>query len=502
MSRWLAVAFALVAQTAAGHATLIATTPSDGERLQGSPPAIVLEFDEPVAPLSLTLVDDRGTRYAANRRAVSEGRVVRLVLDTALAAGGYIASYRVASADSHAIAGAIAFSIGAHAVPQHAQPSESMPTLATVGLRVLHLAMLLLTAGAAAYLVLVGTFPAFAKWITYGATGAVLTSIAVAGDRAIHLAADSSGTGVSQWAYAAGPCVVVIGAIGLMLTVRRDALAHRGAVLASAALMLASLVTSGHATTGVLPASALALFVHIAGVAFWAGALVALHFTLRNCDGAAALRRFSTIAQVVVPVALAAGLVFAALELRSLGDLASTPYGQLVIVKVGVTAVLLLFAAANRLVFVPAVARGNAYSPRWLRRSVVAEIVMVAVLVAVGATLGMTPPPRHDASERTVVSGGIQARIRASGDGVVDVHVASGSLPIDAVDVWVQVRNERASIGPLDRKAVRIGPGAYRVGDLPLGIEGVWNIVVRTRIDDFTQHDFETSLIVRRPRGT
>ncbi len=46
----------------------------------------------------------------------------------------------------------------------------------------------------------------------------------------------------------------------------------------------------------------------------------------------------------------------------------------------------------------------------------------------------------------------------------------------------------------LERKAARIGPGAYRVHDLPFRIDGVWSIVVRARIDDFTQREFATTL--------
>ena len=55
-------------------------------------------------------------------------------------------------------------------------------------------------------------------------------------------------------------------------------------------------------------------------------------------------------------------------------------------------------------------------------------------------------------------------------------------------------RHDAASIGPLERKAARIGPGVYRVHELPLRIDGVWTIVVRARIDDFTQREFATTL--------
>jgi hypothetical protein len=186
---------------------------------------------------------------------------------------------------------------------------------------------------------------------------------------------------------------------------------------------------------------------------------------------------------------------FAALEIGSVASLFSSAYGQLVMAKLGMTAVALFLAASSRFVLVPAFERGDARAGRRLRSSVIAEIVLIGSLVAIGAILGMTSPPRRDSTESIIESGGMQARITASSTtGVVDVRFDRGGATIEPAEVWVQVRHDDAAIGPLERKAARVGAGAYRVSALPLGIRGAWSIVVRARIDDFTQHDFETTV--------
>src|SRR5688572_27135358 len=102
---------------------------------------------------------------------------------------------------------------------------------------------------------------------------------------------------------------------------------------------------------------------------------------------------------------------------------------------------------------------------------------MVALLAGPGATPGMTAPPRAGPFESIGESVAVRARITVSARGDVDVRFDGGGALVEPADVSIEVRHEGASIGPLERKAARIGPGAYRVHDFPLRIDGVWSIV-------------------------
>ncbi|MGH6930528.1 MAG: copper resistance CopC family protein, partial [Dongiaceae bacterium] len=90
----------------AAHAVLVASTPADGAALAASPSEIRLTFNEPVAPITIKVLDGAGTPIAGiNVEAVD--RTVTLHLGGELAAGTYVVSYRVTSQDAHAVTGSI-----------------------------------------------------------------------------------------------------------------------------------------------------------------------------------------------------------------------------------------------------------------------------------------------------------------------------------------------------------------------------------------------------------
>lgn len=138
--------------------------------------------------------------------------------------------------------------------------------------------------------------------------------------------------------------------------------------------------------------------VHVAAASVWVGGVFAVTLLAwmrrrRNADTglAAMVIRFSSIAGISLAALTVAGLVMAWLVLDSFGDLFSTDWGQVLLLKVGVVAVAAGLGGYNHFVLRPAleVSPDDPVVAAHLRRSLLIEsaamgtvIVLTAVLVA------------------------------------------------------------------------------------------------------------------------
>jgi putative copper export protein len=147
---------------------------------------------------------------------------------------------------------------------------------------------------------------------------------------------------------------------------------------------------TGHTSTGywhwlLVPL----LLTHLLIVAFWFGSLWPLCLvTLRESRERAArvVTLFSSAAFWLVPLILAAGVAIAVLLLSSFAALWH-PYGELLIAKIGLFAVLLGLAAFNKWRFGPALGNGDLQAGKAFRRMVITEYVLIVVVFAVTAVL-------------------------------------------------------------------------------------------------------------------
>ena len=111
---------------ASAHSRLISISPKDGASVPGSPPAIVLTFNEDVNPqfVSVRVTDGEGTVVAGDD-AAAQGPVVTAPVAEPMSAGTYKVTYRVVSADSHPISGSTTFTVEGDAQASPTAPSES-----------------------------------------------------------------------------------------------------------------------------------------------------------------------------------------------------------------------------------------------------------------------------------------------------------------------------------------------------------------------------------------
>ena len=204
--------------------------------------------------------------------------------------------------------------------------------------------------------------------------------------------------------------ILLTAALALMLPAGRAAWA---ALTAMGALVCSSLAWLGHGREGEgwigaahLPADIL----HLLAAGIWIGALVVLLRLLRRAaqgggDEIAAavqgLTRFSGVGAFVVAVILITGVVnaWALTAPHSITEALATDYARALLLKILLFAVMLALAALNRFALSPRLSAG-ATDPAAsraaivaLRRSIVVETGLAALVLGVVAALGVMEPP-------------------------------------------------------------------------------------------------------------
>ena len=170
----------------------------------------------------------------------------------------------------------------------------------------------------------------------------------------------------------------------------------------------------GHAAEGGDTAYGVAMMVsyaaHVLAGAAWVGGLVPLALAIteqrrRMQSTAATLRllsRASVSATVAVGVIVASGVANTAFHAGPvLGCLAGSGYGEVLLTKLALVALMLAFAGFNRFVMMPRLARATPDQPareqsvHWtaLGRSIALESGVATLVLGAAAVLGITPPP-------------------------------------------------------------------------------------------------------------
>ncbi|MEY7979867.1 copper resistance protein CopC, partial [Streptomyces pilosus] len=386
---FLAVTGALLAGAApaSAHAALTGSDPGRGAVVDTAPSQVSLTFSEPVAvgDDAVRVLDPKGTRVDKGDPANTSGTTYTVRLPSGLPDGTYTVAYQVVSADSHPVAGAFTFSIGA--------PSETSVSVSTQGS----------DDGP------VGWLYAFGRYVSYAGFAVM------AGGAAFVLACWPRGSGVRavQRLVVSGWVALTAATLGLLLlrgsyttsgrlgdvfdlsllgdvlqTKTGAALVSRLLLLAAAALFIAVLfgshdkrddeekrdvtfglaiggtvVASGlaaswamseHASQGLQPGIAMPVdVVHLLAVAAWFGGLTALLVALFRAPaetpvGRDAVRRFSRLAFGSVIVLVVTGIYQSWRQLGSWSAFTDTRYGQLLLVKLGLVAVLVGVAFFSR----------------------------------------------------------------------------------------------------------------------------------------------------------
>jgi copper transport protein len=508
---------------AMAHAVLLETAPREGAVVPSAPGLLELRFNEPVSPLALRLVSPDGS--IADLPTPAGGDRLSVTAPDLTARGTYLLSWRVVSIDGHPVAGTLSFSIGAPSAV--ALPFEE----AGPGVRpLLWLARLAVYAGLlggvgtafAAAIVIGGIVP---PWTARLRAGCALTGLAGAvallglqGLDALALPLSALASSL-PWRTAvttsAGPAML-LAACACLLAFRLPGERWRGpAVIVALLLAAGSLAVTGHASSlqpGVLFRPAVAL--HAVAAMLWAGGLLPLLDLARRDDAdpalPAGLRRFSSAALPGVAVLAMTGGGLAVAQLESPAGLL-TPYGLILLAKLSAVTALLGLAALNRFRLSPAVARNEPGARRRLARSLIAEILLMAVVAGLVAGWRFTPPPRalaaaaaaprdvavhvHTAeamADVTVVPG-------RSGPNVVRLVLLTGDFgALDAKGVRISLAAPGGAFEAVQREAVRQPDGSWAVEGVPLPIAGRWTMRLSILVMDYDRVSLEAFVDIAR----
>ena len=179
------------------------------------------------------------------------------------------------------------------------------------------------------------------------------------------------------------------------------------AMVVVAAGLAGTLAWAGHGNGGAGLAGSIHLaadVLHLIAAAAWLGGLLPLAFLLANADrvssvevARAASLRFSAYGLVAVGTLLLTGSINTWYLAGGIHALIATAYGHLLLLKIALFLVMLALATVNRFWLTPALASdtGETFERKVLRRlrgNVAIETAAAAVILAVVAVLGVTPP--------------------------------------------------------------------------------------------------------------
>ncbi|MER5211360.1 copper resistance protein CopC [Streptomyces sp. NPDC002838] len=375
------------AAPASAHAALTGSDPQQGVVVDKAPTQVSLTFSEQVSTSadSLRVLDPQGKPVQRGKPSNVSGTTYAVQLHGGLPDGTYTVTYQVVSADSHPVSGAYTFSIGA---PSSTSVSVSSQTagggvvgwLYGFGRYVSYAGFTVLVGGAAFVL---------ACWQRGSGVRAV-QRLVVSGWLALTsatlllllLRGSYTGTGKvgdifdldllgqvlqTKTGAALVSRLLLLAAAALFIAVlfgayekredeeKRDltfGLAVGGSVVAAG--LAASWAMSEHASVGLQSGIAMPVdVVHLLAVAAWLGGLTALLVALYRAPAdtpvdSTAVRRFSAVAFGSVVALVATGIYQSWRQLGSWSAFTDTRYGQLLLVKIGLVALMVGVAWISR----------------------------------------------------------------------------------------------------------------------------------------------------------
>ncbi|MET1003271.1 MAG: FixH family protein [Acidimicrobiia bacterium] len=550
-------AIGLFASPAGAHAVFEGSDPApDSELPAGEPPAaITIEFSEGVQVVddSIRLLDGNGTvvdGVGDSEHGAGDEIITATLPD--LDDGSYVVDWHVVSQDSHPITGAFTFSVGTPTADSDdiaglLEGDTNRGVGITFGLtRALAFASVLTLIGALFFLWTrwpeAGRDPGqrgllWVSWIVAFVTAfaGIALQAAYSSGQTISGALDTGAIGDvmdtrfgQSWLVRAFLLLLALPWLRRPERVPRPPVAGLATVLGVA--LLATFTFAGHARTGrwTTFATMLDLF-HLGGAAIWLGGVVVLVVALTRrvmLRGAVdAAHRFSAIAPIAIAVIVASGFLQGLRQTDGLESIVDTAYGRLLLVKVGLVGLVLTAASVSRAVLRgreetrareplpvgPGAARVEAEPElvRDLRDSVIAEVAIAALVLAVTAVLVNTTPARV-ANEESAGSGSGVGPVPAagfeetltdedmsfevslspalSGTNELTIVVTRDGAAFEPIEISATMAEETRGLAPIAIALTPVGDGTY-VGTVSLPFTGEWTLQIdalRSEIDQAT----------------
>ncbi|MBL1379521.1 copper resistance CopC/CopD family protein [Zobellella iuensis] len=502
---WLGLLLILLGSGGArAHAVLLHSVPAEGSLLNESPAWLVLQFNERVSPLVLTLIGPDGEPQRLE--GVQSAQQLRIEVPAALAPGNWLLSWRVVSADGHPIAGALAFAVGVQTETEVMPPAAGSHYLAIWSARVaVYLGLILGVGGACASLWL-GTGPSrpviAALWL---GAGALPLSLGLQGVDALGLPMSGllaspgwQAAMATSYGHSVGLALLALAGAGGTLWLRRYSYPLAWLLSAAVVLLLGLAFTvSGHAASAEPRwLSRPALGLHVLMVMLWLGALPPLFAALARpgADARRVLGLFSRWAPWMLAGLVLSGGVLGVIQLGHWRALTWPGYSRILLLKLALVALVLVLAAWNRWRLTARVQRGEAAAHLALRRLIRLELGLLLVVLGLVAAWRFTPPPRTllppGQVQAVVADAGLQAVLTLSpgkaGPVRADILLQDAQGRVrEARELALLLSHAQADIAPFRRQALPLAPGHWLLEELLLPAPGDWSVTVEVLVSDF-----------------
>lgn len=546
------LALAVQSQVAEAHANLVRSEPAANSTLDASPERITIWFSEPMeaAFSEIQALNASGVRVDNADSAVDANDLTIMSVSLPeLPDGTYTVAWRnLSTIDGHSLRGSFIFSVGepisetssdTSAAQTHDSPLvgasqepyirwivllSALTLTGALTFELLVSAPVLVAAGTRSPLgrlrprlrsrsqrlmwlaLLVFLLASVAQLITQTAVAFDMELAAAAGQPAIELLQQTEWGRI--WQYRAG-LAVLTAVLFLLPLVMRFHRRHQErlvgaalwlALLASLGVLLTiSLTSHAAATIGIARFALINDIVHLTAAAVWVGGLMQLiantplfiggiSESARRHALSRLVRRFSAAAALSVVVLIVTGVYSAWAQVTDIAAM-QTPYGSALAAKVALIGALLLVAAVN-LIWVRPRLSGSGSAAKWLRRTVVAEVVLAVLVILVVGFLTALEPARQVASRilaseqqgltfsDTVDGTDITLMVEPASVGqntfTVRLQDRFGEPIDDASDVRLRVSYLDADFGEEPVPTVNIGGGEYELADGTMSIAGAY----------------------------
>ncbi|WP_405583989.1 copper resistance protein CopC [Streptomyces sp. NBC_01190] len=471
------------AAPASAHAALIGTDPAQNSVVKTAPQRVELTYSEGVllSSDSLRVLDPRGTNVAVGAPGHATGKdagaTATIALRTGLSQGTYTVAWRAISQDSHPVAGAFTFSVGAPSKTtvdlsdQAAVGGGAAGTLYGIG-RFLAYAGFALLVGGSVFLSVCWPKGALLRPMrriaTTGWVTMVVATIALIMLRGPYVNGKGLGQAFdvevmrAQLETRPGAALIsrllLLAAAAVFLAVlfgsyaKREDPAERadlawglgigGGVVAVG--IAATWAMAEHASVGIQRKVAMPVdVVHLLSMAVWLGGLITLLTALwaPSMAGAvdrSAIRRFSTLALSAVTALIASGTYQAWRQMGSWRAFTDTSYGRLLLIKICLVCVLVGVAWFSR---------------RWTREIGQRGAAGMATASVPAARVKSAPVKAEEAAG--VASGVAEPVGAGAGSGGPETGGGGGSAGAGGAERAVQLRRQQAARSAAQARKVR-----------------------------------------------
>ncbi|EAD5867739.1 copper resistance protein CopC [Listeria innocua] len=508
-------------QHVSAHAYLENSNPADQSHIKTAPEKVTLVFNEEIEadfPL-IEVKDSSGKRVETGKTAVSKknDHMVEASLPAELKADVYSVSWRVVSADGHAVSGVISFKLGdtkatfqSTEVPSNAfdlQISSVQKAILYIGFS-LFIGMLVFGLGlyprkeqltakittrlkkiiwfALAFL---GTALLMQLFVQTSITTGVSISESFQPDKLAAFLTTKTGY---IWLSELISWLVLV--IFTVIMVRKNKQWSWFALLTESALigyLIFAKAQNGHAAASADKiVSITADMLHMIAASVWVGGILVLLFVLPKTGKAREVwSRFAIIAIIAVASILVSGLLMAVMNIGQMSNLFTTNYGKILLFKIGLFLLMALLVLGHYIYL-------KLKNKKLPFKTILIELIIGTIILIVASVLTNVqtpPPPAPKAFDETITAEGENAKINlrvepatvGQNQFIITFTSADGATKTDFEQVTITTKSTKT-----DEKATfqakLANENQYFAEGLYINQTGKWEITVHGLTKDFT----------------